>query len=41
MLIDGDLVSDPFLVSEKCNDYFTNVVKNLVIPKPTWFRKAC
>lgn len=41
LFIDGDVVSDPFLVSEKFNDYFTNVVKNLVTPEPTWCRKSC
>lgn len=35
MIIDGDLVNDLFLVAEKFNYYFTNVVKNLVIPKIT------
>lgn len=31
--IDGEFISDPFVVSEKFNDYFVNVVKNVVVPK--------
>lgn len=31
--IDDNLISDPFVLSESFNNYFTNVVKNLVLPE--------